>query len=81
MIVEKIIDLFFLPINSIFALLPESFSIPILSIQIPQPLRYGACFFPMNIINMLLVSAISWYVIFISYAILEWSWKKIPGVS
>lgn len=81
MIIERIIDLLFMPINLLVSMLPKTIVQTASNIQLPQILRWGACFFPLDAALLAIGAFVTWYTIFMTWAIIEWIYKKIPGVS
>lgn len=81
MIVAKLIDLFFLPLKLLISMLPSSLVETVEAIEFPQIARWGAYFFPMDVAVIAVSSFATWYTIFLTWSIVEWVYKKIPGVS
>lgn len=80
MIWHLLIDMFFAPLNFFIKILPEPALNFIANVSIPKPLKYGANFFPMDLLLIIVTSFVIWYTIFMIWAVIEWVYKKIPGV-
>lgn len=81
MIIEKVIDMFFNAITFLVNKLPSGLIKVVSMPSIPLPLRYASCFFPMDLFAIIVGLFVTWYVIFMTWAVIEWVYKKIPGVS
>lgn len=81
MIVEKILDVFFSGVNSLISMLPTPVVENFTGKTPPDIVRYGVCFFPGDVITLVVTSFIVWKAIFIGWAIIEWIYKKIPGIN
>lgn len=65
----------------IVSILPKITLTVVNSVNAPLWLQYGYYFFEPGLIGLVIGSWVAWYGIHIVYALLEWTWKKIPGVS
>lgn len=82
MIIEAIIDMIFLPLQGLINLLPNVSSPPTPPIETAlEIVSYSAYFFPMGVFVFLINNFLFWYTALLTWAIIEWTYKKIPGVS
>ena len=81
MIIEKILDMFFGGVNLLISMLPTPLVETLSGFTPPDIVRYGVCFFPSDVIALVVTSFIAWKTIFIGWAIVEWIYKKIPGIN
>lgn len=81
MLIELIIDLLFLPLSLLIELLPETLYQQVPIINIPDIARMGAYFFPMDVLILAISGFTTWYAIHFAWAIIEWLYKKIPGIN
>lgn len=81
MIIESIIDIFFIPLQLLLNMLPSSIVELIPDFTLPDIALMGAYFFPMDVIVFAISSWAAWYMIFMTWAIIEWVYKKIPGIN
>lgn len=82
MILETILNLFFGLINLIISLFPNtSVSLPNWSTSFMSFLGTGLSFFPPSVFNILITNVAFWLTVHMTWAIIEWSYKKIPGIN
>lgn len=81
MLVEAIVTKFFDLISFIVDKLPNNAVATISEIGIPDFIHQASCFFPMDLMLTVVTLFVTWYAIFMAWAIIEWVYKKIPGVS
>lgn len=82
MIWEKLIDVMFLPLQALVDLLPTVTSAPPVPVEsFIGVIQYSAYFFPMGTLAFIILNWGFWYSAHIIWAVIEWVYKKIPGVS
>ena len=79
MIVELICTPLFTLVNLIINLLPEGFVIPSFVSNTIDILKYPLSIFPMDLWLIIISNVTFWYIAQISWSIIEWVYKKIPG--
>ena len=81
MITESILTVLFAVANFLIGLLPQKVAnIFDGTAGLGTILAYGLYFFPMDLWLFIIGQGVAMLGISLSYAILEWGWKKIPGV-
>lgn len=80
MIVEGLLNLLFLPIEGIISLLPSNISLPGWLQDTADMLSKALLFFPVDVWIIVLGNIIFWHVALIAWALIEWVYKKIPGI-
>lgn len=81
MIIEGICSLFFGLIHLLIGALSFSgFTVPAWSADAAALLGRALFFFPVDVWSVVIGSFLFWTGVHFVYAILEWIWKKIPGV-
>ena len=80
MIIELVTSPMFLLIDSIIALIPEGLVLPNYILQTLDLLKYPLSIFPVDLWVVIISNVIFWYGAQMSWAIIEWVYKKIPGV-
>lgn len=81
MIVESILSAVLMPLFWLINLLPGAVITNLAYIQPPQIVRWGAYFFPLDVLVVVITGFSLWYTVLMAWAIIEWVYKKIPGVS
>lgn len=81
MIVKLLTEPIFGLIDSIIDLIPEGTSIPEWLSYTIDILKYPMSIFPSDVWIALLSSVSFWYVAQLTWAIIEWIIKKIPGIN
>lgn len=81
MIIEALINMIFIPLNLLVGMMPAAIVESASTVALPDIVRMGVCFFPTDVIALTVGMFSSWYVIQLGWAIIEWVYKKIPGVS
>lgn len=80
MLIALIIAPFFELINVLVGLLPNSPSTNITLSNVIIFVRKGLYFTDTGVFNMVLVTVVTWTTIQLGWAVIEWIYKKIPGV-
>lgn len=85
MIIEKILDMFFICINTIVGFLPsQSLNNQLSTISsigsLPEIMMYGTAFFPLSLWIAFIGNVVFWKGVSLTWAVIEWIYKKIPGV-
>lgn len=81
MIVELLLDLVFGAVYLLTRSLPNTvFDLPDWSLQALKLLKTGICFFPTDVWIACIANGMFWLVVHFVWAIIEWVYKKIPGV-
>lgn len=81
MIIKLLLEPIFFLIESIISIIPEGTSIPSWLSNTVHVLKYPMSIFPADVWIALISSVIFWYVAQMTWAIIEWIIKKIPGVN
>lgn len=83
MIIESIIDMFFFVPHLLVNLIPDlnSFSIPNYVSTFLDLVAVPLSIFPLDLWILLIGNVTFWATVQISWAGIEWVYKKIPGVS
>lgn len=81
MIIKLLLEPIFFLIESIIYFIPEGTSIPSWLTYTVDVLKYPFSIFPADVWIALISSVIFWYVAQMTWAIIEWIIKKIPGVN
>lgn len=80
MITELILKFFLTPVGIIVKLIPSPVYTVINSIDIPQIVKHGAYFFPLDCLAAAISSFLIWYNATFIWSLVEWVYKKIPGI-
>lgn len=81
MIIEMIINTVFIAIEGLINMLPANTVETIVYSPIPDAIKWGAYFFPLDTLVFAIGMFLTWYTILMAWAVIEWVYKKIPGVS
>lgn len=82
MIIEAILRLFFDGFNGIVSLFPTELPSVALALgSLVEPLQFACYYFGSSNLAYAIGSIVFWAGVQISWAIIEWCYKKIPGVS
>lgn len=81
MIIELLIKPLFLLCEFIISLLTFSGSIPRWSVDFLTMISKALCYFPADVFCAIVLNIYAWVVLQFSWAVIEWVYKKIPGVS
>lgn len=82
MIVEAVLNIIFNLIYGIISIIPDTlFALPDWTIQAIKLLRVGLAIFPTDVWVVCIGNGLFWLVAQFQWAIIEWIYKKIPGVS
>lgn len=81
MIIELLCTPMFLLVKGIIALLPQAFQLPNYITDVFALLLKASQFFPMDIFILCIGNITFWLVIHFTWAIIEWVYKKIPGIN
>jgi len=79
MIIELLCTPLFALINLIIYLLPDGFVLPSYISYTIDVLKYPLSIFPLDIWVIIISNVTFWYIAQISWSIIEWVYKKIPG--
>lgn len=80
MIIESFLKILFDAVTGLINLLPNAFYTVIAAFEIPQGVKIAAYFFPLDCLVVAITSFLSWYAILLTWGVVEWLYKKIPGV-
>lgn len=80
MIIEGILTLIFSLVNWIISFLPQGLALPNWLTSFVSFLGTGLSFFPSNVFTILLSNVAFWLTVQMVWAIIEWVYKKIPGI-
>ena len=80
MIIELVTSPIFVLIDSIIGLIPEGLVLPNFVSQTLELLKYPLSIFPVDLWVVIISNVTFWYGAQILWAIVEWVYKKIPGV-
>lgn len=81
MIVQAFFDAQFFFVNFLISLLPD------ISFDVLNPsntfniLKYALYWFPLDLWILILTNIVFWITVQFSWAIIEWIYKKIPGIN
>jgi len=81
MIIELLCTPLFLLLNLIISLLPEGFVIPSYITNTIEILKYPLSIFPIDLWILIISNVSFWYIAQVAWAIIEWVYKKIPGLN
>lgn len=82
MIVELLLSPIFLLIRGFIALIPDTgFSLPGWFLTFADVVRVGLSFFPSNVFIIIIGNIAFWLTLHMTWSIIEWLYKKLPGVS
>lgn len=81
MILELICTPLFLLLRGIILLMPTAFTIPDWGISFIALIQKALFFFPGDVWFMVVGNIVFWLLSQIVWAIIEWGYKKIPGVN
>lgn len=81
MITELFFDIVFLVIKSFVLLLPTGvFVLPDWTVEALSLIHTGLCIFPFAVFQVAFGNFMFWQIIHFTWAIIEWVYKKIPGI-
>jgi len=84
-VIKIIIELLFAPIFSllkfIISFLPSGFSLPSWLSDSISVVSRGLIFFPVDVWKVLIGNILFWLYAQLVWAIIEWIYRKIPGIS
>ena len=80
MIIEAIFNILMMPIDFVISLLPTIDSLPSWISDTITFVGYGLQVFPQDVWVLVLINVLFWIVALISWAIVEWVYKKVPGI-
>lgn len=80
MITQAILNVLMIPLFALIDLLPGAVVTTFAYIEPPQIVKYGAYFFPLDVLSTVVTGFSLWYTVLLTWAIIEWIYKKIPGV-
>lgn len=82
MITELILDVIFLVLKSFVLLLPTGlFALTDGAVEALALIHSGLCIFPFDVFMMAFGNFMFWQLTHFTWAIIEWIYKKIPGVN
>lgn len=80
MLVQLILSPIFLLLSTLVGFLPGGGGLPQWITSCVELIGYGLYFFPLDIWVFMIANFIGWQTIHMGWAIIEWIYKKIPGV-
>lgn len=81
MIIELILGPIFGLINSLINLIPSGYSLPNWGVNFFTVVSRALAFFPKPAFMIIIANIAFWLTLHMTWAIIEWVYKKIPGVS
>lgn len=81
MILQLMLTPFFLIFHSLLIFIPEGVGMPSWLDDTISLISKGLIFFPLDVWLILMGSIIFWLTAHMGWAIVEWCYKKLPGVS
>jgi len=80
MIIELLLSPIFLLINGLIAFMPAAMALPDWGVASMALISRALFFFPPDVWAIVLANISFWLFVQLSWAIIEWIYKKIPGV-
>lgn len=80
MIVKLVFSPIFAIINFVISLLPANYSLPNFYQDSVSILSKGLAFFPSDVWIIVITNIFFWLYVQFSWSLVEWVYKKIPGV-
>ena len=80
MIIELLLSPIFLLISACIGLLPTLVALPNWLIYFIEYVRKGLSFFPSTVFIIIMSNVVFWLSLHMIWAIIEWLYKKVPGV-
>lgn len=80
MIVESIFNVFFVFIEFLLNKVPSAYSLPDWLATAIKLMYDVICFVPADVITVLFLNVSFWWGVHMLWAVIEWLYKKIPGV-
>lgn len=80
MIIELFFSPIFLLIKTVINLIPSQTVLPLWTIDLTNLLSKGLIFFPSDVWAIVIGNIVFWLSLQFMWAIIEWVYKKIPGV-
>lgn len=80
MIIELLLSPIFLLISGCIGLLPTFVSLPNWLMYFIDFVRKGLSFFPSGVFTIIISNILFWLSLHMIWAIIEWLYKKVPGV-
>lgn len=80
MLIELVTTPIFSLINVIVNMIPDGFNIPNYVWYTIEILKYPLAIFPVDLWVLIISNICFWYTVQLSWSIIEWVYKKIPGV-
>jgi len=81
MILELICTPLFLLLRGLILLLPAAFTLPDWSVSFISLIQKALFFFPADVWFIVIGNIVFWLVAQFTWAIIEWVYKKIPGIN
>ena len=81
MIVEAIFSVIFSVINFFLGFIKGVFDLPNWMVYTVDLLSKGMMFFPIEVWTIIIANVVFWLVATYSWSLIEWIYKKIPGVN
>lgn len=81
MIVELLLSPIFFLINSLINFIPPGYSLPQWGVNFFTVVSRALAFFPRPVFVIIVSNVLFWLTLHMTWAIIEWVYKKIPGVS
>ena len=81
MLVELILAPIFFLVKSVIGLIDGVMSLPSWIVYTIDLLSKGMMFFPLEVWGVVIANVTFWLVAMYSWSIIEWVYKKIPGVN
>lgn len=81
MIIELLLSPIFLLITGLVALMPSAMALPDWGVASLSVISRALFFFPPDVWTTVLANISFWLFVQLSWGVIEWIYKKIPGVS
>lgn len=80
MIVELLFNLLFGLVDIILSFLPSGYNIPNWGVQFYNVVSSALAFFPSPVFVIVMANVSFWLTVHMGWAIIEWVYKKVPGI-
>lgn len=82
MIIELLLSPIFLLVDGFISLIPSvGFTLPSWFMSFVSVVKTGLSFFPPGVFMIIIGNIAFWLIAHMTWAIIEWLYKKVPGVS
>lgn len=81
MIIELLFNPIFFLIKSLISFIPEGYNIPAWGSHFLNLVSTALMFFPSSVYIIVVGNIVFWMTVHMVWAVIEWAYKKIPGVN